>query len=489
MSKTKSDIRIEDNTQRILDLISDGIYVSDRDGRTLHVNSMYERLTGLKKEELIGRPVDILLKEKKFDNILNPRIVKTGKPASSVQTDPKGNKLILNGYPIFDENDQVVLVVTFVRDITLMTQLKEQIAFQKQVIEKYKTNVRRLNEDAAQKYPIVSHSPEIAEIQNYIEKVAPTDATVLLQGETGVGKDVFARQIHRISNRADKPFLKVDCPTIPENLIESELFGYAPGAFSGAHSKGKLGFFEMADRSTLFLDEVGELPLSLQAKLLRVLQDQEIIRIGSTKTKKVDVRVIAATNRDLEEMVNQGEFRSDLYYRLRVAVVTIPPLRTRPDDILPLAHYFLSQYAARYKKMITFETEVEAVFQRYEWPGNVRELENLTQSLVVSSDEGTIGVNALPSKMVAHATGDPCRKVAMDALAQGQDARETPIDKKGLYRSLIKDGRSLKDIVAEVEREIIEGALDFHNSTSEAAKHLQIDRSTLFRKLKRGQDD
>ena len=312
MSKSKSDIQIEENTHQILDLISDGIYVSDRDGLTLCVNTMYERLTGLKKEELIGRPVDILLKEKKFDTILNPRIVKTGKPASSVQTDPKGNRLILNGYPIFDDTGQVTLVVTFVRDITLMTQLKEQIVYQKQVIEKYKTNVRHLNEDAAQKYPIVSRSPEIRKIQSYIDKVAPTDATVLLQGETGVGKDVFARQIHRVSNRADKTFLKVDCPTIPGKSYRIRTFRVRARGFQRSPYQGKNRFFlKWPTEAPCFSMRWVSCRLSMQTKLLRVLQDQEIIRIGSTKTKKVDVRVIAATNRNLEEMVEEGTFRSD----------------------------------------------------------------------------------------------------------------------------------------------------------------------------------
>ena len=176
-----------------------------------------------------------------------------------------------------------------------------------------------------------------------------------------------------------------------------------------------------------------------------------------------------------------------MYYRLRVAVITIPPLRTRPDDILPLAHFFLSQYATRYKKMSSLEPEVEDVFQKYDWPGNVRELENLIQSLVVSSDEGTINIKSLPSKLVEQAAGDPCANRSPDDTVREQDGRVAPMDKSDFFRIFVQEGRSLKDIIAEVEKEIIEGALEFYNSTSEAAKHLKIDRSTLFRKLKRGQ--
>ena len=455
---------IETYFDSILDVLSDGIYVSDRDGNTLKVNTMYEKLIGLKREDLVGRKVQDLVKEGVFDLVLNPQIVKTGQPATSVQTTKKGQKLILNGHPIFDEEGKVALVVTFVRDVTVMSQLRDQIAAQNKLLEQLRTNVQYINEESIQKFPLNGFkSREMVHLTKLIEKIAATDAAVLVLGETGVGKEFFARSIHRASPRGDKTFFKVDCTTIPENLIESELFGYAAGAFSGANVKGKPGLFEMADHGTLFLDEIGELPLAMQVKLLRVLQDQEILPVGSTRVRKVDVRIIAATNSDLEKNVEEGRFRSDLYYRLRVAVLSIPPLRNRREDIMPLAHHFLNKYAARYKKEVHFGSTIEDVFINYRWPGNIRELENLIASQVVTCERDVIEA--------ADLTGCKLNKSCERKL--------------NLYETIEARNRSLKEIVQDLEREILSGAIEVHGSMAKVAEVLKIDRSTIFRKLKR----
>ena len=457
-------ITIETYLDSILDVLSDGIYISDRDGNTLKVNTMYEKLIGLKREDLVGRKVQDLVKEGVFDVVLNPQIVKTGQPATSVQTTKKGQKLILNGHPIFDEEGKVALVVTFVRDVTVMSQLKDQIAAQKKLLEQLRTNVQYINEESIQKFPLNSFkNSEMVHLTKLIEKIAATDAAVLILGETGVGKEFFARSIHRASPRGDKTFFKVDCTTIPENLIESELFGYAAGAFSGANVKGKPGLFEMADHGTLFLDEIGELPLAMQVKLLRVLQDQEIIPVGSTRVRKVDVRIIAATNCDLEKNVEEGRFRSDLYYRLRVAVLSIPPLRDRREDIMPLAHHFLKKYTARYKKEVHFGPTIENVFINYRWPGNIRELENLIASQVVTCERDVIKVSDLT----------------------GCKLNESCERKRNLYETIEARNRSLKEIVQDLEREILSGAIEVHGSMAKVADILKVDRSTIFRKLKR----
>ncbi len=448
----------------ILDVLSDGIYISDREGNTLKVNTMYEKLIGLRRETLIGRKVQDLVREGVFDVVVNPEIVRTGQPATFVQTTKKGQKLILNGHPIFDEEGQVALVVTFVRDVTVMSQLRDQIAAQKKLLEQLRTNVQHINEESIQKFPVKRFkSREMAHLNKLIEKVAATDATVLILGETGVGKEFFARSIHRASLRNDKTFFKLDCATIPENLIESELFGYAPGAFSGASLKGKAGLCEMADQGTLFLDEIGELPIGMQVKLLRLLQDQEIIPVGSTRVKKVDVRIIAATNRDLEKEIEQGRFRSDLYYRLRVAVLSIPPLRERREDIMPLANYFLEKYATKYRKERSFGPDIEDIFVRHRWPGNIREMENLIESMVVTCDGSVVETADLGSCM----------------LTEGWDR------KRNLFESLDIRDKSLKVIVRDLEREILQGALEIHGSMAKVAELLKIDRSTIFRKLKR----
>jgi transcriptional regulator with PAS, ATPase and Fis domain len=286
-----------------------------------------------------------------------------------------------------------------------------------------------------------------------VDTLAVTDATVLLQGETGVGKDVLAKYIHEKSIRTDHGFFKVDCAAIPPSLVESELFGYDPGAFSGANTKGKPGFFEMAHKGTLFLDEIGELPLPMQVKFLRILQDREIIRIGSTKVKKVDVRFIAASNRNLEDAVKEGTFRRDLYYRLQVAVVKIPPLRERKDDTLPLVRHFLAMFNAKYRKDLALTPETESALLDYGWPGNVRELENLIHGLVIMLQKKWVDTADLPPSML---------------IAPKEDA-----------------DRSLNAIMANMERELLRNALQIYGSAAEVAEHFNVDRSTIFRKLKK----
>lgn len=434
--------------------MSDGIYISDAHGKTCKVNRAYQELTGLKEEELVGRLVTDLKKEGKYDVALNPEIVSTGKSISTVQTTQTGRKVVLNGYPIFNEAGNVVLVVTFVRDVTSLSRLKEQVARQQELIENYQQGVKYFFSKDQHAPDIIAESDEMKKLLATVGNIARTDATVLLLGETGVGKDVFARYVHTLSTRNNAPFFKVDCATIPSNLLESELFGYEGGAFSGASRKGKPGFFEMANKGTLFLDEIGELPIMMQAKLLRVLQDKEILGIGCTKIKKVDTRIIAATNRNLEEAVKEGTFRADLYYRLRVAVITISPLKNRKKDIIPLVDYFINKFSNKYKKEISLSDEVKRLFQEYNWPGNVREMENLIQSLIVTSGKNIIEAVDLPINMASSSVG----RIA---------------------------NRSLNEIINEIEADLLKKAYNNHGSVAEVAKYFKVDRSTIFRKMKK----
>ncbi len=437
----------------ILDVLSDGIYISDRDGNTLKVNRAYEQLTGLTKEEMLGRKVTDLQADGKYDVILNPEIVRTGQPCTSVQTTKVGRKVILNGYPVLDENSEVALVVTFVRDVTVISQMKEQLTQQQELIDRYRSEVKYFSKKSAGNDSLVVHSSEMRRIMGVLNTIAKTDATVLLLGETGVGKDMLARKIHETSSRANQPFFKIDCTTIPENLVESELFGYEPGAFSGANAKGKPGYFEMAHKGTLFLDEIGELSLPVQAKLLRVLQDQEFMRVGSTKVKEVDVRFIAATNRDLNEAVRKGTFRSDLFYRIQVAVLHVPPLRERLEDIEPLAQSFLDRYNTKYRKKFVFTPDVYKVFRNYRWPGNIREMENFIQSLIVTREKEVVDVVDLPHSM--------------------------------LHTAAHLETRSLHQIMEDVEKDFLLKSWETHQSVAEIAKNFKVDRTTIFRKLKK----
>ena len=320
--------KLRDHIDAILDLMEDGIFLSDGQGLTLRVNKAYERLTGLKHEQLEGRNVRELQEEGIFNRVLNPQIVESKKSASTVQELGRNKKTVhLRGFPILDKQGNVQLVVTFARDVTAITRLKEQIAEQRSIIDQYHGHVAHLLERHKPDGIFVSDC--MLRLLHTLTKVAQTDATVLLLGETGVGKDVLARLVHENSARKDKMFMKVDGGSIAENLIESELFGYVRGAFSGAGSQGKAGYFEIADGGTVFLDEIGELPLNMQSRLLRILQDHEFMRVGSSRAQRVDVRIISATNPDLSEDIEPGKFRPDLYYPLNVATLDVPPLRER----------------------------------------------------------------------------------------------------------------------------------------------------------------
>ncbi|CAG37785.1 probable transcriptional regulatory protein (HydG) [Desulfotalea psychrophila LSv54] len=457
---------IVSNLCSVLNTSIDGLYVTDRHGMTIAINRTYEQLSGLKAKDVLGKNIKDLVDDGTFDTALNPDIVTSGKSMTRVQVTSKGRRVLLVGHPIFDYDEDVELVVTFVRDVTVMSRFQSQINHQRDMIEKFSSNIQKLS---VQKQ-IITESPLMQKLLGVLDRVASTDATVLLLGETGVGKDVLAHRIHERSDRANKPFFKVDCTSIPENLIESELFGYVAGAFSGASSKGKAGFFEIADKGTLFLDEIGELPLPMQGRLLRALQDGEIVRVGSTQPRAVDVRIIAATNRDLEQEVVAGNFRSDLFYRLRVAVVHVPALRERQEDILPLIQFFLERFYQKYKKTIRlFPTAEEALLQ-YAWPGNVRELENLIHSLVVTSLEGVIREEDLPPAM-------QCAKRKLDNSAVGLQAN---------YANF--EGKSLKEIMAELEKDVLLEALKVHGSIAKVAKVMNVNRTTIFRKIRKYTD-
>jgi PAS domain S-box-containing protein len=455
---------LSDHLQDILDLYDDGIFISDRKGTTLTVNRMYEKLTGLGKEAVRGRNVSHLVGENVFDVVVNPEVVRTGKPVTRMQKIHGSQKVMLHGRPVFDERGEVCLVVTFVRDITMIAQFQEQIAQQKEIIEAFMGRIDLLREPRRHDDSVFENA-EMKKTVALLERVADTDATILLLGETGSGKDVLARIAHSASGRREKMFLKVDCGSIAPNLIESELFGYTPGAFSGAVMKGKLGYFEAADGGTIFLDEIGELPMSMQTRLLRVLQDQEVIRVGASQPRKIDVRVIAATHRNLKEDMENGRFRSDLFYRLNVAPIHVLPLRERREDIAPLAKLFLQRFAAKYKKKIHFAPEALAVLTDYNWPGNVRELQNMVQNMVITKEPPLIRLTDLPR----HIIGNLQRPEGKDAALR---APSTP----------------LKDIMASLEREILEKALQTHASVSEVARIFQVDRTTIFRKLKQGKN-
>lgn len=450
------------HVRHILDIVPSGIFISDVSGRTLYINRMYEHLTGLSLSDIEGRNVRDLVQDGIFDYVLNPEIVRTGKSITHVQRLKNGNRLVLSGFPVFDDDGIIRMVVTFARDITLLSDLQEQVASQTRLIEQISGQLAHFRNEKSPEPPVFA-SPAMHQTMALLKKFAASDATILIHGETGVGKEVFSQLAHSLSPRRDKVILKVDCGGISEALTESELFGYVGGAFTGASSQGKAGYFELANGGTIFLDEVGELPLNMQTRLLRVLQDNEIVRVGSSTPRKIDVRVVAATNRDLSADVNNGTFRQDLFYRLNVASLRIPALRERVEDIRPLSNHFLRQYTMRYHKTMTFMNITLDLLEKYEWPGNVRELQNLIHSLVITQNGPFISPADLPASIVPR------------EAAYSED--------------MLGAGRSLKEIVAEMERNFLERALEVHGSLQKVSKIFKVDRTTIFRKLKKHSPD
>ena len=438
----------------------EGICVSDADGTILYLNSRHEELANLKSGEILGKSAEKTCENGIFDFVVNPEVVRTKKPVTGVQSVCTGRHLFLDGYPVFDDKGEVTLVVTFIRDMTAMQELKKRVSAQEKMLEAYQF----LQSSNEIKYPQILDSDRLKSAYSRLVRVADTDATVLLLGETGVGKDVFAKKLHALSARSERAFIKADCACIPENLIESEFFGYVPGAFSGASAKGKVGYFEKADSGTLFLDEIGELPLQLQAKLLRVLQDREVVRVGATTPRKVDVRIVAATNKDLEEEVEAGRFRQDLFYRLKVAMIRLPPLRERREDILPLATNFLRFYTHKYNRNMALSPEVKEALQNYSWPGNVREIENLILSLIVTCEKDIAEPEDLPPAI------SPPRPKCSDLRA---------------FAECTWENRSLQEIMEDLEKKVLTDALDRFGSVTKAAERLKVDRTTIFRKLKK----
>ncbi len=314
---------------------------------------------------------------------------------------------------------------------------------------------------------LVGSSPAIRRVYDLIAKVARSDSTVLVLGESGTGKELVAKTIHANSKRTGKPFIPVNCGAIPMELLESELFGHEKGAFTGAVAL-RVGRFELADGGTIFLDEIGEMPPILQVKLLRVLQERSFERIGGTKTVQSDVRIIAATNKNLEDAVQEGSFREDLFYRLNVIPITLPPLRERSEDVIALAEFFIHRHAARFDRPpLALSADVVEIFKVYAWPGNVRELENTLERLIVLSDGDVVSPYDLPEKM----TGKK-----LPSVPDVSDAGSNPF----------VEGIDLNAALEEYEKRLIQHALKLHNGVkSQAAKYLNINRTTLIEKMKR----
>jgi len=436
----------------ILDSIQDAVFIDDEQGKTLWINRACERLYRIKRENIIGKSSDELEEMGVLSPSVAKLVMKKKTQVSILQNTKYGKKVLITGTPIRDDRGMIRKIVSTSRDITELIQLKNELENVYKELEELRC--KHLDFEG-----FVVKSKEMQNLMQLVNKLALIDTTVLISGESGVGKGEIAKYIHTSGKRKDKPFITINCGAIPESLLESELFGYEPGAFTGSSREGKMGLFELAHQGTIFLDEVAELPLNLQVKILQVIQDKEFKRVGGLKPIKTDVRIIAATNKDLKKMVDENKFREDLYYRLNVVPIHIPPLRERKEDIIPLVNYFLKEYNEKYGVSKRIGSSAMNCLVKYSWPGNVRELKNIIERLVITTSDNVITIDHLPGFIVEH-TKPPSN-----------------ININGIIK--------LKDAVREVEKQIIQKAFAKYRTTRKVARALGVSQPTIVRKIKK----
>lgn len=448
--ESKSDLMRE--YEAIFEHSYDGFFITDGTGIALRVNAAYERITGISAQEVLGHNMRTLIERKIYDQSVSLLVLEQRKRVSIRQTIKGNKKILVTGTPVFNERGEIFRVVTNVRDVTELADLHEQLNESKKQSQRYKNEIKHLRSQHLECEEVIFRSAALTEAVGMAIKVADVNSTVLITGESGTGKEVVAKLIHAKGKSIQQPFIKINCAAVPEGLLESELFGYEYGAFTGAKKEGKPGLFELANNGTLFLDEIGDMSASIQVKLLRALQEREILRVGGTKPIKINVRIIAATNRDLLKMIEQGSFRDDLYYRLMVVPILLPPLRERRDDILPLITHFLKRFNATFNYNKSFSPRAIQRLLEYSWPGNIRELENLVERVMVTSETDEIGVEDLPDNLRQKITFVP------------------------------KRGKKLKDAVQEVEKFMMQETFKELKSWDKVAAELGINRATVYRK-------
>ena len=452
----------------------DGIFITDAKANVIRINHAYEVITGLKKEEVLGKNMADLVRNKLISESGSLQVIKTKQPVTLQQCFRSGKEALVTSSPIFDADGNFIMIVTNVRDLTEIYNLKAVVQEKTAAMDRLAMELEHLQTTSEDNQEIIAKDETTLAAMLLANRVASMDTTVILLGETGVGKEVMARYIFQHSHRAKNSFIKVNCGAIPENLIESELFGYEGGAFTGANKNGKIGLFELANKGTLFLDEIGELPKDMQVKLLRALQEQEIMRVGGTKPVKIDVRIIAATNRNLEEMVKNGTFREDLYYRLTVFPISIPPLRMRKKDIIPLALSFLEKLNQKYQLKKYFTDLSMQLLHEYDWPGNIRELKNIVERAIIISPSDAIK----PENLHIHSASKPIVIIKDNEFSDNTKNSLPPPPEFPI---------NLKNTLEKIEYTYMVQAYKFFGNVRDAAKNLGLTPSTFVRKRKQYQ--
>ncbi len=441
----------------IFNSVTDGLYITDGEGITLRTNSAFEKITGIKPSSIIGKNVRKLVETGVFNKSVSLLVLESNRTASLIESLPNGKTALLTGTPVFDSSGKIFRIVTTLRDMADLNMLESKLAGAEKKSEQYRMEVLNLRLQQLDMEDTIVHSQIMRNVMRLAFRLGKVDSTVLITGESGVGKEIVTRAIHKAGKDENRPLITAVCSAIPENLLESELFGYEKGSFTGADRSGKPGLFEIAEGGTLFLDEIGDISLNIQVKLLRAIQEKEITRVGGRKPLKVNVRIITATNKDLRELIKQGIFRQDLYYRLNVVPIHVPPLRERRDDILPLIRYFLDVFNRKFNRDTRFTSEALVLFEKYDWPGNVRELENAVERMVV---------------------------IATGSLIRKQDIAEHIREETFILPEMALNSiPPLSKATNELEKQIILRACKKFRSTRKMARALEISQSTVVRKM------
>lgn len=428
------------------------LMISDRNGVIVFAGQETVDNCGHEKDWYLGKSVYDLEAQRVFYPSVIKKVLETGKEQVVIQKASMADKILVAiGVPMFDEEGNIDQVISITKDYTEQVNLSS-------IIAKMEFGMDVTNQGNEVLDHIITCDDKMLEIKNLIKLIAPTSSTVLILGGTGTGKEVMANAIHRLSGRKEKPFIIVSCGSLSPNIVESELFGYEAGSFTGANKDGKKGLLEAADGGTVFLDEIGELPLDQQVKLLHVLQEKSIVRVGGTKQIPLDIRVVAATNRDLREQIECGSFREDLYYRLNVVSIEIPNLYDRREDIPLLVKCFTKKFNEKHGKNKVISKNVMSILGEYQWPGNIRELENLIENLIVTSTSNYIDVESLPCRITRSAKSND-EKVTVKAIA------------------------SLEEIVKSAEKQLLMMTKEKYGTTSAIAEVLDVNQSTISRKL------
>lgn len=448
---------------KIINTLKDPIWIIDNQGNVLWVNqATYDFFSALQIDELVGQNVIEMEKRGLFTPSIARLVIEQKQFISTTQVTQNNVHLLVSSDYIPDENGDIQYIVTHARQLSQVINQSSELEKIESILQLYKQQIRQLilqqkNQQHEDFY--VGKSKAAKHLFEWSQKVADIDSTILLTGETGVGKTAFAYRIHQLSSRNNKPFIHLDCNAIPESLIESELFGYKKGAFTGANSNGKLGLIAAADQGTLFLDEIGEFPLHLQSKLLQFLQNKTYRMIGDNQVQQADVRIIAATNVNLMEHVKAGRFRKDLFYRLNILPMEIPPLRDRKEDIIPLLNFYLSKFNQKHGRQHTLSKNLMDTLYNYRWEGNIRELENLMERLVITSAGPKIDIDVLPSDF-------PLQQ-SQQMLLQNVEEVSLPV------------------YLEQIEKSILIKVYNETNSTWKAAKKLGVSQSYIIRRLKK----